>query len=138
MGWEQICINFVPKREIIFIILVKKQICPQSWWETLCLSSKVYNTAVTSFYSEEEDRQAIHEELPPPNLDPTAQFVSHFRVLIICDLSFLFLFACLFWYIWILKWHFCECDSNPWKMGPSWWWIWWRGTCPWWLFCLSE
>ena len=124
MGWEQICINFVPKREII--ILVKKQICPQSWWETLCLSSKVYDIVVNSFCSEEEDKQAIPEVLSPPDLDLTAQFVSHFRVLIICDLSFLFLFACLFWFILILKWHLYKCHSKPWKMGSSWWWIWWK------------
>lgn len=83
-------------------------------------------------YSEEEDKQAIHKGLSPPNLDLTAQFVSHFRVLIICELSFLFLFACLFWCILILRWHFCViitpgrwglCDDESGGRGTGSWWL---------------
>lgn len=123
MGWEQICINFVPKREII--ILVKKQICPQSWWETLFVFQSLRHSC--QFLLLRRGRQTSYPwRLSPPNLDLTAQFVSHFRVLIICDLSFLFLFACLFWFILILKWHLYKCHSKPWKMGSSWWWIWWK------------
>lgn len=126
MGWEQICINFVPKR--VSLLTGQEANKPLVLMgDYVCLPKSPTTRLMASFYSRRGGQTSYPWRIVSPKSWPDCSICLTFRVLIICDLSFLFLFACLFWYILILKWHFCKCDSNPLKDGAaSWWWIWWK------------